>query len=117
MKRLKEVKDLIITHGDVDEVKDGSLALSSFENKMPMNVSENKVVTFHAVDHIEVKKHFDADIIGDDTCEKDCNAMGDPAITGMSTINTKVDTEFDPMEGVNGYDDNGDPITVTVEEE
>lgn len=119
MKRLKEVKDLTITHGngDIDEVQDGSLALSSFENKKPMNVSETKVVTFHAVDHIEVTKRMEVDIIADGTCEKDCNVMGDPSITGLSTFETKVDVEFDPLEGVTGYDDNGERITVTVEEE
>lgn len=119
MKREKEIKTLTITHrnGETDTVEDGSLALSSFEAKKNMNVSESKVVTFHAVDHIEVTKKMEVDIIADGTCEKDCNAMGDPSITGLSTLETEVDTEFDPLEGVTGYDDNGDTISVTVEEE
>lgn len=119
MKREKEIKTLTITHrnGETDTVEDGSLALSSFEAKKNMNVSESKVVTFHAVDHIEVTKRMEVDIIADGTCEKDCNAMGDPSITGLSTFETKVGVEFDPLEGVTGYDDNGERITVTVEEE
>lgn len=119
MKREKEIKTLTITHrnGETDTVEDGSLALSSFEAKKNMNVSESKVVTFHAVDHIEVTKRMEADIIADGTCEKDCNAMGDPSITGLNQLNVMTNEEFDPLDGVTGYDDNGERITVTVEEE
>lgn len=118
MKRLKEVKDLTITHGngDVDEVKDGSLALSSFENKKPMNVSETKVVTFHAVDHIEVVKRFDTEVIPDESCEKGCESMTDPSITGLTTLNVMTNEEFDPTENVKAYDDNGNEIPVEVKE-
>lgn len=119
MKREKEIKTLTITHrnGETDTVENGSLALSSFEAKKNMNVSESKVVTFHAVDHIEVTKRMEADIIADGTCEKDCNSMGDPSITGLNQLNVIANEEFDPLDGVTGYDDNGETISVTVEEE
>lgn len=118
MKREKEIKTLTITHrnGEVDTVEDGSLALSSFEAKKNINVSESKVVTFHAVDHIEVEKSFETQVTTDETCEKGCDFMTAPSITGLNQLNVMTNEEFDPTENVNAYDDNGNAIPVEVEE-
>lgn len=42
--------------------------------------------------------------------------LGYPIISGATDMEVKVNTEFDPLEGVTAVDANGDPVEVEVEE-
>ena len=120
MERIKEVRSIEVKErsGTMDSVTDkmsntAAVQLGSGSN---VNVSEEKVVPFHAVDTATMTVTRETQILEDPTCVKGCVSMGEPKLTApTSAVDAVADEEFDPMDGVTAIDDNGKNITGSVE--
>lgn len=112
---------VIHTNGSTDEVSDSVLATSAFDqflHKEETNVTENKVVAFHAIEYVQTSVTQTQEEVDND-CDLACSVMPNPTLTAPTeTIEVDAGEEFDPMVGVSAVDGNGDEVevTVTVEE-
>lgn len=108
---------VIHTNGTTDEVSDSVLATSAFDqflHKEETNVTENKVVAFHAIEYVQTSVTQTQEEVDND-CDLACSVMPNPTLTAPTeTIEVDAGEEFDPMVGVSAVDGNGDEVEVTV---
>lgn len=108
---------VIHTNGTTDEVSDSVLATSAFDqflHKEETNVTEIKVVAFHAIEYVQTSVTQTQEEVDND-CDLACSVMPNPTLTAPTeTIEVDAGEEFDPMVGVSAVDGNGDEVEVTV---
>ena len=104
---------VIHTNGTTDEVSDSVLATSAFDqflHKEETNVTENKVVAFHAIEYVQTSVTQTQEEVDND-CDLACSVMPNPTLTAPTeTIEVDAGEEFDPMVGVSAVDGNGDEV-------
>lgn len=123
MKKLQINHDVEINHliGTVDNVSDdetagyGVVALNEFLRKERIDANE-KIIPFHAVDHVTVTAIPQEKTIEDDTCETEEEPTEEITIIGANNTSIEQGDEFDPREGVHAYY-KGEEIEFTVEGE
>lgn len=120
IERTKYVRSMLVKHtnGTSDTVSDNVLsAFDQFIHREEVNVTEIKIVPFHAIQYVESSVTQESEEV-DNKCDLTCSVIPDPTLTvPQETITVEVGEEFDPMTGVSATDGNNHDITdsVTVE--
>lgn len=96
-----------------------SNALHDFEQEdtVSMDAEDAEIlIPFHAIDLGDVETETEEAFKPDAPNRIDCKYMGEPDILGATKpLDVMAGEEFNPLEGVSAYDDNGDNATITVE--
>lgn len=124
IERTKCVRSMLVKHtnGTSDTISDSVLASSAFDQfirREEVNVTENKIVPFHAIQYVESSVTQESEEVDND-CDLTCSVMPNPTLTAPTdTLEVDAEEEFDPMEGVSAVDGNGHEaeVSVTVEGE
>ena len=119
IERTKYVRSMLVKHtnGTSDTISDSVLASSAFDqfiHKEEVNVTEIKIVPFHAIQYVESSVTQESEDV-DNNCDLTCSVMPNPTLTAPTeTLEVDAGEEFDPLVGVSAVDGNKNPVTVTA---
>lgn len=117
IERTKYVRSMVVKHTNdtTDTVSDNVLsAFDQFIHKEEVNVTEIKIVPFHAIQYVESSVTQESEEV-DNKCDLTCSVIPNPTLTApTTTLEVDAGVEFDPLEGVSAVDGNGDDVEVTA---
>lgn len=112
MYRFEGLTDATIPQGTDFDLTDGVTAYDAQGNPVPYTVTPNDIDTCDVGTH-SFTYAIDSVLTASRTVT--VVAIDDPTITGVSeTLTVEPGEEFDPLDGVRGFDGNGNRITVDV---
>lgn len=117
IERTKYVRSMVVKHTNdtTDTVSDNVLsAFDQFIHREEVNVTEIKIVPFHAIQYVESSVTQESEEV-DNKCDLSCSVMPNPTVTAPTeTLEVDAGEEFDPLEGVSAVDGNKNPVEVTA---
>lgn len=117
IERTKYVRSMLVKHTNdtTDTVSDNVLsAFDQFIHKEEVNVTENKIVPFHAIQYVESSVTQESEEV-DNKCDLTCSVIPNPTLTApTTTLEVDAGEEFDPLIGVSAVDGNGKEVEVTA---
>lgn len=117
IERTKYVRSMLVKHtnGTSDTVSDNVLsAFDQFIHREEVNVTEIKIVPFHAIQYVESSVTQESEEV-DNKCDLTCSVIPDPTLTApTTTLEVDAGEEFDPLIGVSAVDGNGKEVEVTA---
>lgn len=117
IERTKYVRSMVVKHTNdtTDTVSDNVLsAFDQFIHKEEVNVTEIKIVPFHAIQYVESSVAQESEEV-DNKCDLTCSVIPNPTLTApTTTLEVDVGEEFDPLIGVSAVDGNGKEVEVTA---
>lgn len=117
IERTKYVRSMLVKHtnGTSDTVSDNVLsAFDQFIHKEEVNVTEIKIVPFHAIQYVESSVTQESEEV-DNKCDLTCSVIPNPTLTApTTTLEVDAGEEFDPLIGVSAVDGNGKEVEVTA---
>lgn len=117
IERTKYVRSMVVKHANdtTDTVSDNVLsAFDQFIHREEVNVTEIKIVPFHAIQYVESSVTQENEEVDND-CDLTCSVMPNPTLTAPTeTLEVDAGEEFDPLIGVSAVDGNNNPVTVTA---
>ena len=119
IERTKYVRSMLVKHtnGTSDTISDSVLASSAFDqfiHREEVNVTEIKIVPFHAIQYVESSVTQESEEV-DNKCDLTCSVIPNPTLTApTTTLEVDAGEEFDPLIGVSAVDGNGKEVEVTA---
>lgn len=117
IERTKYVRSMVVKHTNdtTDTVSDNVLsAFDQFIHKEEVNVTEIKIVPFHAIQYVESSVTQESEEV-DNKCDLTCSVIPNPTLTApTTTLEVDAGEEFDPLIGVSAVDGNGKEVEVTA---
>ena len=117
IERTKYVRSMLVKHtnGTSDTVSDNVLsAFDQFIHGEEVNVTEIKIVPFHAIQYVESSVTQESEEV-DNKCDLTCSVIPNPTLTApTTTLEVDAGEEFDPLIGVSAVDGNGKEVEVTA---
>ena len=117
IERTKYVRSMVVKHTNdtSDTVSDNVLsAFDQFIHKEEVNVTEIKIVPFHAIQYVESSVTQESEEV-DNKCDLTCSVIPNPTLTApTTTLEVDAGEEFDPLIGVSAVDGNGKEVEVTA---
>lgn len=117
IERTKYVRSMLVKHtnGTSDTVSDNVLsAFDQFIRREEVNVTEIKIVPFHAIQYVESSVTQESEEV-DNKCDLTCSVIPNPTLTApTTTLEVDAGEEFDPLIGVSAVDGNGKEVEVTA---
>jgi len=117
IERTKYVRSMLVKHTNdtSDTVSDNVLsAFDQFIHKEEVNVTEIKIVPFHAIQYVESSVTQESEEV-DNKCDLTCSVIPNPTLTApTTTLEVDAGEEFDPLIGVSAVDGNGKEVEVTA---
>lgn len=117
IERTKYVRSMLVKHtnGTSDTVSDNVLsAFDQFIHREEVNVTEIKIVPFHAIQYVESSVTQESEEV-DNKCDLTCSVIPNPTLTApTTTLEVDAGEEFDPLVGVSAVDGNGKEVEVTA---
>lgn len=117
IERTKYVRSMLVKHtnGTSDTVSDNVLsAFDQFIHREEVNVTEIKIVPFHAIQYVESSVTQESEEV-DNRCDLTCSVIPNPTLTApTTTLEVDAGEEFDPLIGVSAVDGNGKEVEVTA---
>ena len=117
IERTKYVRSMVVKHTNdtTDTVSDNVLsAFDQFIHKEEVNVTEIKIVPFHAIQYVESSVTQESEEV-DNKCDLTCSVIPNPTLTApTTTLEVDAREEFDPLIGVSAVDGNGKEVEVTA---
>lgn len=117
IERTKYVRSMLVKHTNdtSDTVSDNVLsAFDQFIHKEEVNVTEIKIVPFHAIQYVESSVTQESEEV-DNKCDLTCSVIPNPTLTApTTTLEVDAGEEFDPLVGVSAVDGNGKEVEVTA---
>lgn len=117
IERTKYVRSMLVKHtnGTSDTVSDNVLsAFDQFIHREEVNVTEIKIVPFHAIQYVESSVTQESEEV-DNKCDLTCSVIPNPTLTApTTTLEVDAGEEFDPLIGVSAVDGNGKEVEVTA---
>ena len=117
IERTKYVRSMVVKHTNdtSDTVSDNVLsAFDQFIHREEVNVTETKIVPFHAIQYVESSVTQESEEV-DNKCDLTCSVIPNPTLTApTTTLEVDAGEEFDPLIGVSAVDGNGKEVEVTA---
>ena len=117
IERTKYVRSMVVKHTNdtTDTVSDNVLsAFDQFIHMEEVNVTEIKIVPFHAIQYVESSVTQESEEV-DNKCDLTCSVIPNPTLTApTTTLEVDAGEEFDPLIGVSAVDGNGKEVEVTA---
>ena len=117
IERTKYVRSMVVKHTNdtTDTVSDNVLsAFDQFIHREEVNVTEIKIVPFHAIQYVESSVTQESEEV-DNKCDLTCSVIPNPTLTApTTTLEVDAGEEFDPLIGVSAVDGNGKEVEVTA---
>ena len=117
IERTKYVRSMVVKHTNdtSDTVSDNVLsAFDQFIHREEVNVTEIKIVPFHAIQYVESSVTQESEEV-DNKCDLTCSVIPNPTLTApTTTLEVDAGEEFDPLIGVSAVDGNGKEVEVTA---
>lgn len=117
IERTKYVRSMLVKHTNdtTDTVSDNVLsAFDQFIHREEVNVTEIKIVPFHAIQYVESSVTQESEEV-DNKCDLTCSVIPNPTLTApTTTLEVDAGEEFDPLIGVSAVDGNGKEVEVTA---
>lgn len=117
IERTKYVRSMLVKHTNdtTDTVSDNVLsAFDQFIHREEVNVTETKIVPFHAIQYVESSVTQESEEV-DNKCDLTCSVIPNPTLTApTTTLEVDAGEEFDPLIGVSAVDGNGKEVEVTA---
>ena len=117
IERTKYVRSMVVKHTNdtSDTVSDNVLsAFDQFIHREEVNVTEIKIVPFHAIQYVESSVTQESEEV-DNKCDLTCSVIPNPTLTApTTTLEVDAGEEFDPLIGVSATDGNQNDITDSV---
>lgn len=117
IERTKYVRSMVVKHTNdtIDTVSDNVLsAFDQFIHREEVNVTEIKIVPFHAIQYVESSVTQESEEV-DNKCDLTCSVIPNPTLTApTTTLEVDAGEEFDPLIGVSAVDGNGKEVEVTA---
>ena len=103
IERTKYVRSMVVKHTNdtSDTVSDNVLsAFDQFIHREEVNVTEIKIVPFHAIQYVESSVTQESEEV-DNKCDLTCSVIPNPTLTApTTTLEVDAGEEFDPLIGV-----------------